>query len=751
MILPRIPTYYTGKGSVVLFVKVFDKEGNEIKTPSTDLHFELYRGSKKIKEANLIFSKPINTWVGVVKIEEEGEFILRIKASIREENYAYVSTLPIKIICEKEKPKCCILKIRLSCKKKRRRKGFVVAPDGTIILLAKIDMKENEVFSPYTAENAEVYYEVRAGKNTVHSGDLVFNEKAKAWCSVIKVPEKEGKYTLALRVKGRIPPEKFEYEEKVDLKVKSEGSKVMGVKLYTSIPYFPIIAKIEEVLSELPSLKDVPPEKLDVKYPLIKPFAYAHIKWDKKEGGLVYLLEEPKLTEKERNALKRIEKELVDLVDVDLASIKGPAKALDYLEDKIIYILKKYKIELNLDEYKKIRYYVARDFIGLEKIEPLLRDPYIEDISCDGVDIPIYVLHRKYGAMKTNIVFKDLMELNNFIVKIAQRCGRYISYAEPLLDGTLPDGSRVQATLGKDVTTRGPTFTIRKFREIPLSPVELIEYGTASPEVFAYLWLLVEYGRSILIAGGTATGKTTLLNAISLFIPKEFKIVSIEDTRELNLPHEHWIPGVTRPGFGPPDEHGRRYGEVTMYDLLKESFRQRPDYIIVGEIRGKEAYVMFQGMASGHAALSTMHASSIETVLHRLRTPPINLSPTLIEALDALIILVHAKTRGKAARRIKEIVEIMGINYQTGEPRVDKVVKWKPATDTFEVKKESFLIKKISKEKGIPLSKLLREFENRTKVLEWMVKNGIRNFVEVSRIINQYYKNPKKVMEMIKK
>ncbi|GEM_PF-156242 len=749
MILPRAPIYYVGKGSVILLVKIFDEEGNEIKVPSVDLCLEFCKGPKKIREANFIFSKPIQSWISVIEVGEEGEFTLKIKASVREEDYTCAFSLPIKIICRGDKPRYCILKMRLFCKK-RKRKKFLVSPGGTIILLAKVDMREGEIFSPYTAESAEVCYRIISRKKVLHSGDLVFNEKAKAWCSVIKAPEREGKYALALYIKGRIPPEKFEYKEVVNLNVKAGGSRFVGLKFYTTLPYFPIIARVEEVLSELPSLKSVSPEKLNVRYPLIKPFAYAHIKWDEKEGNLIYILEEPKLMEKERSALERIEKDLIDLVDVDLTTIKSPAKALDYLEEKIIYILKKYKIELSFDEYKKIRYYVARDFIGLEKIEPLLRDPYIEDISCDGVNIPIYILHRRYGAMKTNIIFKDLMELNNFIIKIAQRCGRYISYAEPLLDGTLPDGSRVQATLGKDVTTRGPTFTIRKFREIPLSPVELIEYGTASPEIFAYLWLLVEYGRSILIAGGTATGKTTLLNAISLFIPKEFKIVSIEDTRELNLPHEHWIPGVTRPGFGPPDERGRRYGEVTMYDLLKESFRQRPDYVIVGEVRGKEAYVMFQGMASGHAALSTMHASSLETVLHRLRTPPINLSPTLIEALDALIVLVHAKTRGKAARRIKEIVEIIGMSYQTGEPRVEKVVKWKPVTDTFEIKRESFLIKKISKEKGIPLPKLLEEFENRTKVLEWMAKNGIRNFVEVSRIINQYHKNPRKVMEMIK-
>ncbi|MFQ6056496.1 MAG: type II/IV secretion system ATPase subunit, partial [Methanosarcinales archaeon] len=252
----------------------------------------------------------------------------------------------------------------------------------------------------------------------------------------------------------------------------------------------------------------------------------------------------------------------------------------------------------------------------MNEIEPLMNDPYIEDISCDGTNVPLYIVHRKYGSLKTNIIYSDEKKLQEFIVKLAERCGRFISYAEPLLDGSLPDGSRIQASFSKDVTTKGPTFTIRKFVEEPLSPIDLIKNKTVNSEVLAYLWLAVESGSSILIGGGAATGKTTFLNALSMFIPPTAKIVSIEDTRELNLMHENWIPSVARVGFA------KGIGEVTMFDLLKESFRQSPDYVIVGEVRGKEAYVMFQGMAAGFPALGTMHAGKVDDIIYRLETPP---------------------------------------------------------------------------------------------------------------------------------
>jgi flagellar protein FlaI len=396
-------------------------------------------------------------------------------------------------------------------------------------------------------------------------------------------------------------------------------------------------------------------------------------------------------------------------------------------------------------------YYIYRNFVGLNEIEPLMQDPNIEDVSCDGVGIPIYVIHRRYGTMKTNIVFHDQEELRQFIVKLAERCGRYVSYAEPILDATLPDGSRVAATLASDVATRGSTFTIRKFTEEPFSPINQLELHTASAEMMAYLWYMVEHRASILVVGGTATGKTSLLNSISMFIHPTSKIVSIEDTRELRLPHEHWISGIARVGFGIPYPTGGKYGEVTLFDLLRESFRQNPDYVLVGETRGEEAYVMFQGMASGHASMSTFHAGSVEGALKRLTSPPINLSPTLLESLDIVIVMSYAKEKGKSARRIKEITEIVSVDPASGETKTNLVYKWDPVTDSFARVNESIKLKKIAGETGVKTEKVEEEIARRTKVLEWMLSRKVRSYKEVSKFISEYYLDPVKFLEMMER
>ncbi len=268
--------------------------------------------------------------------------------------------------------------------------------------------------------------------------------------------------------------------------------------------------------------------------------------------------------------------------------------------------------------------------------------------------------------------------------------------------------------------------------------------GEFSDEMLAYLWFVVENGANILIAGGVATGKTTMLNAVSVFIPQESKIVSIEDTRELNIPHENWIPGVARVGFGSTE-----VGEVTMFQLLKESFRQNPDYLIVGEIRGKEAYVMFQGMASGHPCISTMHGGSVDDVVKRLQTKPISLSPGLLESLDVVIIMIHARERGKSARRVKEISEIENIDKDTGNPRVSKSFVWLPTQDTFEYKGNSWLLDKIAKEKGLQLLDVIKDIAKRKRIINWMLQNNKTDIKEVSRVVSEYHLDPNSLNKKI--
>ena len=495
----------------------------------------------------------------------------------------------------------------------------------------------------------------------------------------------------------------------------------------------------------IPSYKNL--KNVDIRYPLLAPYAYARIKWDDNLKTLVYNVVEPKLNEKEKILLEKIQNAMLEIIDVGLSRIKGSEEVVHYIENLMKKVVKELNLKLKKETYLKMLYYIFRNFVGVNEIEPLFHDPYIEDIGCDGINIPIYVVHKRFGSMRTNIVFEDREKLKDFVIKLAERCGRYISYAEPLLDGTLPDGSRVQATLAEDVTTHGPTFSIRKFRKNPFSPVELMELNTLSAEMLAYLWLAIQHKCSLLICGGVATGKTTLLNALSLFIPPEAKIVSIEDTRELYLPHENWIPAVSRIGFGILTKEGGKYGEVTMFDLLKASFRQNPDYVIVGEIRGKEAYVMFQGMASGHSCFGTMHAGKVEDVIYRLETPPIELSPSLIETLDLIIFMIHATEKGKAARRVKEIDELESVDPKTGAARISRAFSWLPAFDKFEKNAYLWILHKLSRQIGSTPSELEREIEIRKQILLWMGEKGIKKYDEVSKIISEYYKTPEEIIK----
>jgi flagellar protein FlaI len=527
-------------------------------------------------------------------------------------------------------------------------------------------------------------------------------------------------------------------------KKKGESEKKKSL-LDTALPGFKI-QKTEHIV-EFPSTDDV--TKIDFTYPLMEPFAYANIKWVPEERELVYMVIEPKLDKKEEELLKKISKALIELVEVELSSIKREGKVIEYLEAQIKRVIKDFEFSLTGKQYIKIMYYVYRNFIGFNEIEPLLEDPNIEDISCDGTNIPLYVIHRKFGSIKTNIIIEDLEYLREFVIKLAERAGRYVSYAEPILDGTLPDGSRISATLAGDVATRGPTFTIRKFSEKPFSPIDQIKMNTASSEMLAYYWYMVEHGISMLFVGGVATGKTSFLNTICMFIPPEAKVVSIEDTRELRIPNEHWVPSLARSGFGIPMPTGEKYGGVSLYDLLKESFRQNPDYVIVGETRGKEAYVMFQGMSSGHPSMSTFHAGSVDTVIKRLTTPPIELSPTLIESLNIITIMVHARSKGKSARRIREVVEIESVDPKTEEVSTNSIFRWEPSTDTYKWVNKSIMLERLVHTKGGDLEEAYAEIERRRRILDWMDKNEITDYKEVTDIINRYYKEPEGFLKEI--
>jgi len=379
-----------------------------------------------------------------------------------------------------------------------------------------------------------------------------------------------------------------------------------------------------------------------------------------------------------------------------------------------------------------------------------MNDPNIEDISCDGPGIPLYIYHRRYESMETNIVYADAASLESYVIRLAQRCGKHISTSTPLIDSTLMDGSRIVMTLGKEVSTKGSTFTIRKFREDPLTPTDLVTFKTMSPLMLAYVWLAVQYGMSMLFVGGTASGKTTTLNAISLFISPQMKIVSIEETRELNLPHANWIPGCTREGFGGEAVGGKLVGEVSMYDLLKASLRERPEYIIVGEIRGSEAYVLFQAMATGHTTFSTMHADSVPGLIHRLENKPVDIPRVMIPSLDAVCIQIQTRVGGRRVRRMKQIVEIIGLDPHSKELLTNEVFRWAPALDDFEFSGKSYVLEKIMIKANIRKDEVMNELKRRQAIIEWMVSKGVRKHADVARIIAEYQTRPQEVLERVK-
>jgi flagellar protein FlaI len=478
-------------------------------------------------------------------------------------------------------------------------------------------------------------------------------------------------------------------------------------------------------------------------YPLLVPYSYAAIVEDEKKD-LSYALLEPTLTPLDEAWVNEIKDILWDELFINTQDFPTKEEAEEFLKTKVEETTKKYKIEIDENTLAKYQYYITRDFLNFAKIDGLMRDENIEDISCDGVNIPVFVWHRKYESIPTNVSFKTQEELENFIFKIAYLCGRHISIAQPLLDGTLPDGSRAQVTYGREVTPKGSTFTIRKFKRSPLTITDLIIYKALSSEIAAYYWFLIENRHSVMIGGDIGGGKTTMLNAISLFIRPTLKIVSIEDTQEIQLPHKNWQMMVTRQGLGASGgavgETGT--GNISMFDLLRAALRQRPDFIIVGEIRGEEAYALFQAMATGHLGLTTVHAENVQGVLHRLTTRPMNIPHTQVENLNAISIVRRLVVDNVSLRRTIGVSEMLGWDRKKKDFKTQEIFRWDAETDTYEYLGKSPLLSKIAKEWGYSKREINQELKMRKTILDYMVRKHIRSYEEVSKLILDYFSDP---------
>ncbi len=503
-----------------------------------------------------------------------------------------------------------------------------------------------------------------------------------------------------------------------------------------------------EVRDKLHYRPDPDDEEVEV-YPIEEPHAYVQIVRNNRTHEMFYHAIEPRLSRDEELILEFIEKTLVDVLDLQPEELEK-TELEDYIRGKFEEVLFDYSISLGDEESteeetkERLLYYVLRDFIGEGPLDILLNDPNIEDISCDGPHVPIFVYHRRYEALTTTIRFPDHEVLDSFVIRMAQRAQKHVSIAEPILDATMRDGSRLQATLAKEVSAFGSTFTLRKFKDVPFTPVDLVRFGTMSSSMLSFLWMIIEHHMSAIYAGGTASGKTTSINALMMFIPPQNKVVTIEDTRELRVPEPNWIAGITRDGFGPRDQHGRQAGEIDMFQLLKNALRQRPEYIVVGEVRGKEAYSLFQAMATGHAAYGTMHADSVDAVIHRLESDPINIPRSLLEALDVVCVQIQTRVGGKRVRRTKQITEVVGLDPNTREILTNEVFRWEPSTDEFEFSGISYALERIAAETGVEPREVMAEMERRIQLINHLVDAEVREYDEVTKWIKDYYKDPDK-------
>lgn len=476
--------------------------------------------------------------------------------------------------------------------------------------------------------------------------------------------------------------------------------------------------------------------------------SYGQVEIISEEGQplIFYRVKMPEITEEEQRLLEIVKDIAAEEIKINPEGISDPAKRQRTFTQEVLKIIARESrgVKIPADRFHQLGELAVRDMLGYGMLDPLIADDRLEDIMVIGVNKPVYVYHRKYGMCFTNIVFRDVRSIKYLIDKMARVVGRRIDQQSPLLDARLPDGSRVNATI-PPVSIDGPTISVRKFRRDPLTILDILDYGTMSLNFAAFLWLIVDglgvKPANILIAGGTGSGKTTTLNCATTFIPERERIISIEDTAELQLPHKHWIRLETRP----PNVEGR--GEITMDDLVKNALRMRPDRMIVGEVRGPEARTMFTAMNTGHdGCMGTVHANSAMETITRLTEPPMSVPHMMITALDVVIMQqrIYHRQMGQI-RRVTEVAEITG--FEGGKPQLSRIFRWNPKTDTVEPTGVPIKIKRMIAEfSGVSGDEIEVELRRREKLLSWMKREGLRNIFEVGKLVQEYYRNPAAVL-----
>ena len=484
----------------------------------------------------------------------------------------------------------------------------------------------------------------------------------------------------------------------------------------------------------------IPPSwKVLERYPVNSPFAYAVIAQSPLLSRRYYLDEVP-LTKTEA----AIYSYLLDALEAELTVPREQVNPRQYFADQARKILLKYSIRVPAASWSKIIYFAERDLVGFGVLDGIMRDPNIEDLSIDALSKPLFVYHKGYESLETNVTISDEEQMDNLITRLSHMAGKHVSTAFPIVQGTLPGRHRLVATFRREVSPQGSSATIRKFREDPLTIIDMLNLNLMDHRMAAYTWYLMQNRATAIVVGATGAGKTTLLNALVTLTRLNTKLVTIEEVQEINIPHLNWTSLVSRESYAATEE---RAGEVGLFDLVKAAMRMRPDILCVGEVRGEEAYVLFQAISTGHGGLCTLHADDSASALQRLVSEPMNVPKAFLPFLDLIFVVrrIAVPIPGGGFRAVRRVVSLDEV---VGPEEVARSFRWDPRADTFKSSYEkSPKLERIARDNGIPMEDIMKEIDRRALILRWIQQKGIRNFKELSPILELYVSRPEEVFK----
>jgi archaeal flagellar protein FlaI len=484
----------------------------------------------------------------------------------------------------------------------------------------------------------------------------------------------------------------------------------------------------------------IPPAwKVIERYPVNSPFAYAVIAQSPLLSKRYYLDEVP-LTKTEA----AIYSYLLDALEAELTVPREQVNPRQYFADQARKILLKYSIRVPAASWSKIIYFAERDLVGFGVLDGMMRDPNIEDLSIDALSKPLFVYHKGYESLETNVTISDEEQMDNIITRLSHMAGKHVSTAFPIVQGTLPGRHRLVATFRREVSPQGSSATIRKFREDPLTIVDMLNLNLLDYKMAAYTWYLMQNRATAIVVGSTGAGKTTLLNALVTLTRLNTKLVTIEEVQEINIPHLNWTSLVSRESYAATEE---KAGEVGLFDLVKAAMRMRPDILCVGEVRGEEAYVLFQAISTGHGGLCTLHADDSASALQRLVSEPMNVPKAFLPFLDLVFVVrrIAVPAPGGGFRAIRRVVSLDEV---VSAEEVSRSFRWDPRTDTFKASYDkSPKLERIARDNGLQMADIMKEIDKRALILRWIQQKGIRNFKELSPILELYVSRPEEVFK----